>query len=202
MKKSILKLIAAVLLLATLILTLGSCGYDVYVVEIKVKDYGIITLELDATTAPETVANFISLVESDFYDGKTFHRVQKGFMIQGGCPNGDGTGNGPKTVYGEFAANGFYSNNISHTRGVISMARGNDKNSASCQFFITNADARSSLDGNYAAFGYVIDGMDVVDAITTKTEPFADSTNMNVIKDKSKQAVIEDIVIVNKYNVD
>ena len=202
MKKSILKLVAAVLLLATLILTLGSCGYDVYVVEIKVKDYGIITLELDATTAPETVANFISLVESDFYDGKTFHRVQKGFMIQGGCPNGDGTGDGPRTVYGEFAANGFYSNNINHTRGVISMARGDDKNSASCQFFITNADARASLDGNYAAFGYVIDGMDVVDAITEKTEPFADTTNMNVIKDKSKQAVIEDIVIVSKYNVD
>lgn len=201
MKKSILKLMAMVLLLATLILTLGSCSYDVYVVEIKVKDYGTITVELDATSAPATVANFISLVKADFYDGLTFHRVKENFMIQGGCPKGDGTGDGPNTIPGEFSANKFYSNNISHVRGVISMARGNDMNSASCQFFITNADARASLDGSYAAFGYVIDGMDVVDAITKKTGPLGDPKSYT-IADKSKQAVIEDIVIVKQYNID
>ena len=203
MKKTILKLVAMILLVATMVLALGSCAtYDVYIVEMIVKDYGKITLELDATSAPETVKNFISLVEADFYDGLTFHRVQKGFMIQGGDPKGDGTGDGPREIYGEFADNGYYSNGISHVRGVISMARGNDKNSASCQFFITNADARASLDGSYAAFGYVIDGMDVVDAITEKTQPFADPNKMNIISDKSKHAVIEDIVIVDKYNID
>ena len=202
MKKTILKLIALTLLLALMLPALTSCSYDVYVVEIIVKDYGTITLELDAVSAPKTVANFIKLVEADFYDGLTFHRVQKGFMIQGGCPEGTGRGDGPQTVYGEFSSNGYYGNNISHVRGVISMARSNDPNSASCQFFITNADARASLDGSYAAFGYVVDGMDVVDAITEKTQPFADASNMNVIPDKSKHAVIEDIVIIDKYNID
>ncbi len=202
MKKTILKLIALTLLLALMLPALTSCSYDVYVVEIIVKDYGTITLELDAVSAPKTVANFIKLVEADFYDGLTFHRVQKGFMIQGGCPEGTGGGDGPQTVYGEFASNGYYGNNISHVRGVISMARSDDPNSASCQFFITNADARASLDGSYAAFGYVVDGMDVVDAITEKTQPFADASNINIIPDKSKQAVIEDIVIIDKYNID
>ncbi len=203
MKKTILKLVAMILLVATMVLALGSCAtYDVYIVKMVVKDYGTITLELDATSAPETVKNFVSLVEADFYDGLTFHRVQKNFMIQGGCPEGTGSGDGPRNVYGEFADNKYYGNNISHKRGVISMARGNDMNSASCQFFITNGDASASLDGSYAAFGYVVDGMDVVDAITEKTEPFADTKNMNIIKDKSKHAVIEDIVIVDKYNLD
>ena len=170
---------------------------------IEMENGAKIELELDATAAPKTVENFEKLVRAGFYDGLTFHRVQSNFMIQGGDPKADGTGDGPRNVYGEFADNGYYSNTISHKRGVISMARGGyDMNSASCQFFITNGDASASLDGSYAAFGYVVDGMDVVDAITKSTEPFADTNKMNIIPDKTKHAVIEDIIIVDKYNID
>lgn len=128
-----------------------------------VKDYGQIIIELDPETAPITVANFKKLVSQKFYDGLTFHRISKGFMIQGGDPKGNGTGDAGETIKGEFSANGV-ENNLSHTRGVISMARGEDMDSASCQFFICHADS-TFLDGNYAAFGRVIDGMDTVDAI-------------------------------------
>ena len=113
--------------------------------------------------APRTCENFINLVESGFYDGLTFHRIVEGFVAQGGDPKGDGTGSSDKKIIGEFAANGVQ-NDLSHQRGVVSMARGDDPNSASCQFFICYDDCSASLDGKYAAFGKVVDGMETVDA--------------------------------------
>ena len=130
---------------------------------ITVKDYGEIDVELDADTAPITVTNFVKLVQDNFYDGLTFHRIIDGFMIQGGDPNGDGTGGAEDTIKGEFSSNGF-ENGLSHTRGVVSMARTNVKDSASGQFFIMHGDA-DYLDGNYAAFGRVVEGMEYVDEI-------------------------------------
>ena len=144
--------------------TRDTTGRDVKYVEMCVEDFGTVVILLDATTAPVTVANFISLVEEGFYDGLTFHRIIIDFMIQGGDPEGDGTGGSANTITGEFASNGF-TNDISHKKGVISMARSEDPNSASCQFFICNDDASSSLDGQYAAFGRVIEGMETVDEI-------------------------------------
>lgn len=143
-----------------------------YKVEIEVKDYGTIALTLDADTAPATVTNFVNLVKEGFYDGLTFHRVYSGFMIQGGDPEGNGSGNAKRNVQGEFSENGI-ENNLSHTRGVISMARANPYDSASCQFFIVHEDS-DFLDGKYAAFGVVTDGMDIVDAICENT-PVIDS---------------------------
>ena len=131
-----------------------------------------IKLELYPDIAPETVANFEELVNKGFYNGLTFHRVISGFMIQGGCPHGNGTGNSGKHIKGEFAANGF-KNDLKHTRGVISMARAADPNSASCQFFIMHRDA-PHLDGSYAAFGKVIEGMDVVDEIAECETDYSD----------------------------
>ena len=140
-------------------------GRDVTYVEFCIKNHGRFVLLIDATTAPVTAANFISLVRGGFYDGKTFHRVIRDFMIQGGDPNADGTGGLKDTIYGEFYANGYYGNDIEHLRGVISMARTEDHDSASCQFFICN-DRAEGLDGNYAAFGYVVEGMSVIDEVT------------------------------------
>ena len=135
-----------------------------YYAEIEMEDGGKIVMELYADVAPITVANFKKLVDQKFYDGLTFHRVIEGFMIQGGDPKGDGTGGSAETIFGEFASNGF-ENNLSHTRGVVSMARRSyPLDSASCQFFICHGDS-TYLDGDYAAFGKVISGMDVVDKI-------------------------------------
>lgn len=133
-------------------------------VEIEMRDGGKIQLELDKKNAPITVDNFISLVSSGFYDGLTFHRIIPDFMIQGGDPEGTGMGGSDANIKGEFSANGV-NNKISHVRGVISMARSQSFDSASSQFFITNADS-IFLDGQYAAFGKVISGMDVVDRIS------------------------------------
>lgn len=141
--------------------------------EITVKDMGVIKLELDADAAPITVTNFVNLAKDGFYDGLTFHRVINGFMIQGGDPEGNGTGGSGKDIKGEFSANNGYNNPILHTRGVISMARSTDPDSASSQFFIMHADA-THLDGQYAAFGKVTEGMDIVDKIATET-PVIDS---------------------------
>lgn len=162
-------------------------------VEMKVKNYGTITLELDADTAPITVTNFINLVNSKFYDGLTFHRIIDGFMIQGGDPNGNGTGGSSKKIKGEFSANGI-TNNIHHERGVISMARNSySYDSASSQFFIMHADNRE-LDGLYAAFGKVISGMDVVDKIAkVKVE----DDNGTVKSDN--QPVIESIKVITDF---
>ena len=133
-------------------------------VEMSIKDYGIIKLELDADTAPITTTNFVNLVNEGFYNGLTIHRAHKNFVIQGGDPNHDGSGGSGKTIKGEFSSNGI-KNDISHVRGVISMARSNDYNSASSQFFIVQQDATASLDGLYAGFGHVTEGMEVVDKI-------------------------------------
>ncbi|HIS00536.1 MAG TPA: peptidylprolyl isomerase [Candidatus Excrementavichristensenella intestinipullorum] len=123
-------------------------------VTITLTDGGVIKLELYPSVAPNTVANFVNLIESGFYDGLTFHRVIAGFMIQGGDPLGNGTGGPDYTILGEFSANGV-ENNLSHTRGVLSMARSSDYNSAGSQFFIMHGNA-TYLDGEYAAFGKII----------------------------------------------
>lgn len=136
-------------------------------VEIDVKDYGTITLELDADTAPVTVTNFLNLAEEGFYDGLTFHRIISGFMIQGGDPDGNGSGGSDQEIKGEFSENGV-ENNISHVRGVISMARSNLPDSASSQFFIVHEDS-TFLDGEYAGFGHVTEGIEIVDEICKDT---------------------------------
>lgn len=161
-------------------------------VKMTVRDYGEVTILLDATTAPVTVANFTKLVSEGFYTGLTFHRVIKNFMIQGGDPEANGTGGSDEEIFGEFSSNG-HPNDILHLRGVISMARSGKPNSASSQFFICNADA-PHLNGSYAAFGYVISGMNVIDAITKDTAKYGDSNGG--IANKALQAVIEKIEIM------
>lgn len=163
-----------------------------YTAEISVKDYGKITVELDQKNAPITVKNFVTLAQSGFYDGLTFHRIMEGFMIQGGDPKGDGTGGAEHTIKGEFAQNGV-NNPISHKRGVISMARNSyDMDSASSQFFIVQTDDHAaSLDENYAAFGHVTSGMEVVDKIAADAEPVDDNGTI----ERDKQPVIEYIKI-------
>ncbi len=168
MKKVIVRSIGSLLLLALFLAALSSCGKEeagaAKTAEINVQDYGTIVVLLNSEAAPLTVANFVKLAEEGFYDGLTFHRIISGFMIQGGDPNGDGTGGASERVKGEFSSNGV-ENPLSHTRGTISMARnGIDMDSASSQFFIVHEDA-DFLDGDYAAFGSVTEGMDVVDRI-------------------------------------
>lgn len=141
-------------------------------VKIEMQNGKVITLELYPNTAPETVKNFEKLVNEGFYNGLTFHRVINGFMIQGGCPKGNGTGGPGYHIKGEFASNGF-DNPLKHTRGVISMARAQDPNSAGSQFFIMHQDA-PYLDGQYASFGKVIDGIEVVDEIAKVRTDFSD----------------------------
>lgn len=160
-------------------------------VEIEIKDYGTISVELDADTAPITVTNFINLVNDKFYDELTLHRIISGFMIQGGDPLGNGTGGSDKNIQGEFSANGI-ENDISHTRGTISMARANDPNSASSQFFIMHEDA-DYLDGNYAGFGHVTEGIEIVDKICEDT-PVQDS---NGTVAKEDQPIITSITVVD-----
>lgn len=172
--------------------------HEIYYVSITFRDFGEVVVLLDATTAPVTVENFLKLVSEGFYDGLTIHRVIENFMIQGGDPDADGTGGSADKIYGEFALNG-HENDISHLRGVISMARANAYNSASSQFFICNADA-TALDGQYAAFGYVVDGMSVIDEITEVTSKYTDAYYYNgIIYDTTKQAVIEKIEILDNY---
>ena len=150
-----------------------SQGVGTHHAEIEIQDYGTITVELDGDAAPITVQNFMDLANDGFYDGLTFHRIISGFMMQGGDPNGNGTGGSENTIKGEFSANGV-ENTLSHTRGAISMARAQDPDSASSQFFICHADS-TFLDGQYACFGYVTDGMDVVDAVCEAAQPTDDN---------------------------
>ena len=157
--------------------------------EINIKDYGVIKLELDADSAPITVTNFVNLVNDKFYDGLTFHRIIDGFMIQGGDPLGNGTGGSEKTIKGEFKNNGV-ENNISHTRGTISMARSQANDSASSQFFIVQSDS-TFLDGSYAGFGHVTSGMEIVDKICKETKTEDDNGTVK----KENQPVIESIKI-------
>ena len=165
-------------------------GDEPIIAEIDIKNYGKITVELDGKTAPITVANFINLANEGFYDGLTFHRIIKGFMIQGGDPNGNGTGGSDQNIKGEFSSNGV-ENNISHKRGVISMARSMDMNSASSQFFIMHEDA-PHLDGSYAAFGHVTSGIEIVDQICDDT-PVVDDNGTVQTKD---QPIINSVKIV------
>ena len=160
-------------------------------VEITVKDKGVIALELDADAAPITVTNFVDLANEGFYDGLTFHRIINGFMIQGGDPNGNGTGGSSQTIKGEFAANGV-DNGIKHERGVISMARSSAYNSASSQFFIMHK-AAPHLDGQYAAFGHVTGGMDIVDDIAEST-PVVDG---NGTVEKKNQPDMESVKVID-----
>lgn len=157
--------------------------------EIVVKDYGTIKLELDADVAPITVTNFVELAKNGFYDNLTFHRIIKGFMIQGGDPEGNGIGGSGKNIKGEFKNNGV-NNTIPHNRGVISMARSQDYNSASSQFFIVQEDSHH-LDGMYAAFGHVTSGMEIVDKICDDVK--VEDDNGTVLKEN--QPIIETIKI-------
>ena len=169
---------------------------EIKMVVIEMEGGKEIEIELCPEAAPKTVANFESLVKEGFYDGLTFHRVIPGFMIQGGDPLGNGMGGSEKKIPGEFRANGF-ANPIKHERGVISMARAYDPNSASSQFFICNATSYNvsySLDGKYAAFGWLIEGEEVLDAITTQTAPFGDYNG--VIAKASNRAVIEEVKVI------
>ena len=194
------------LILITLVIFITGCSFkDLFVKEnvkedlmsgkviavIDVKDYGVIKLELDADTAPITVTNFVNLAKNKFYNGLTFHRIMDGFMIQGGDPDHNGTGGSEKTIKGEFSSNGV-KNDISHVRGVISMARSNDMNSASSQFFIVHKDS-TFLDGNYAGFGHVIEGIEIVDKIVEKIAPLAVDDNGTI--EFENQPIINSITI-------
>lgn len=159
--------------------------------DINIRDYGEIQVELDADTAPVTVTNFVKLVQDDFYDGLTFWRIMDGFMMQGGDPKGNGTGGSGETIKGEFSSNGV-DNDISHTRGTISMARSTDPDSASSQFFIVQSDS-TFLDGDYAAFGHVTEGMDIVDKICKEAKPTDDNGSIKA----DEQPVIESIRIID-----
>jgi len=166
-------------------------GAGIHHAQITVKDCGVITLELDGDTAPITVENFMKLSREGFYDGLTFHRIIDGFMIQGGDPSGNGTGGAAEKIKGEFAANGV-ENNIDHVKGVISMARSQDFDSASSQFFIMVGDA-AYLNGNYAAFGHVTEGIEVVEQIAKDARPVDGNGSIPA----AEQPVIESIVILD-----
>ena len=160
-------------------------------VEIEVKDYGVIKVELDGDAAPISTANFMDLAKKGFYNGLTFHRIISGFMIQGGDPLGTGMGGSDREIKGEFSSNGV-ENNLSHTRGAISMARSQKKDSASSQFFIVHEDSKY-LDGEYACFGYVTEGMEAVDKIChdIRTE------DRNGTVAKENQPVINEIRVID-----
>jgi peptidyl-prolyl cis-trans isomerase B (cyclophilin B) len=190
-----MKKIVCIILIAILALSSG-CAQSGTVTgkhhaEIDVKDYGVISVELDADSAPISVANFMELAKKGFYDGLTFHRIISGFMIQGGDPTGTGSGGSDKTIKGEFSQNSV-KNALSHTRGAISMARSDDFDSASSQFFIVQQDS-TQLDGLYACFGYVTKGIEIVDKICTDT-PVQDD-NGTVLK--ADQPIITSIKIID-----
>lgn len=206
MKINIRKVVV-MLLAVTMLVSLAACGKSgessdksggdsqlmsgKHHIVINVRDYGNINVELDADAAPITVTNFVKLANEGFYDGLTFHRIISGFMIQGGDPTGDGTGGSDEKIKGEFSDNGVQ-NNLSHTRGAISMARSSANNSASSQFFIVHRDS-TYLDGKYACFGYVTEGMEVVDKICSTVKPVDDNGKVN----KENQPVIDKITVVD-----
>lgn len=159
-------------------------------IKIHIKDYGVITAQLEPDAAPITVENFLKLAKDGFYDGLTFHRIISGFMIQGGDPLGNGMGGSEQMIKGEFSGNGV-DNPLSHTRGALSMARAQNKDSASSQFFIVHKDS-DFLNGDYAVFGYVTEGMDVVDKICDNVA--VEDSNGTVKKEN--QPVIERVEVV------
>lgn len=165
----VIKLKKVIFLIISLILLTG-CGKRTEnpIVTMEISDYGTIKIELYPKYAPNTVANFVNLVESGFYNDNTFHRLVPGFVLQGGDPDGDGTGGPGYTIKGEFSENGYGKNTLKHDKGVVSMARTNMPNSAGSQFFIVLDDTKTihaSLDNKYAAFGKVIEGMDIIENI-------------------------------------
>lgn len=165
----VIKLKKVIFLIISLILLTG-CGKRTEnpIVTMEILDYGTIKIELYPKYAPNTVANFVNLVESGFYNDNTFHRLVPGFVLQGGDPDGDGTGGPGYTIKGEFSENGYGKNTLKHDKGVVSMARTNMPNSAGSQFFIVLDDTKTihaSLDNKYAAFGKVIEGMDIIENI-------------------------------------
>ena len=183
MKKLFCLLLSVILVCSVIVL--GGCAEETPeknpVATIIVKDFGTIKVKLLYANAPNTVKNFISLANGKFYDGLTFHRVIESFMIQGGCPEGTGTGDPGYSIKGEFTYNGFEGNDISHERGVISMARGSHSmDSAGSQFFIVHENS-PHLDGQYAAFGMVIEGIDVVDKIAVVDTDFNDKPTTPVV---------------------
>lgn len=169
----VIKLKKVIFLIISLILLTG-CGKRTEnpIVTMEISDYGTIKIELYPKYAPNTVANFVNLVESGFYNDNTFHRLVPGFVLQGGDPDGDGTGGPGYTIKGEFSENGYGKNTLKHDKGVVSMARTNMPNSAGSQFFIVLDDTKTihaSLDNKYAAFGKVIEGMDIIENIEKNT---------------------------------
>ena len=213
--KKLIKITGVLMLMMVMVLTMAGCGgsseeapaeepaeteqaeepaaepIGIHHAEIVIKDFGTVKVELDGDKAPITVQNFMDLANAGFYDGLTFHRIMEGFMIQGGDPNGDGTGGSDKNIKGEFAANGV-NNDISHKKGVISMARAQDPDSASSQFFIVQEDSEF-LDGQYAAFGHVTEGMEFVDIIAKEAKPVDDNGTIP----REEQPVIETIKIID-----
>ena len=183
--------IAAVTVFVVAIVLILNAG-KTYYADIVIEDYGTVTVKLDMEAAPITCQNFIDLAESGFYNGLTFHRIIEGFMMQGGDPEGNGTGGSSKDIKGEFSANGW-DNPISHKRGVISMARSKAYDSASSQFFIVHQDS-TFLDGSYAAFGVVTQGMDIVDAVCQDAQPTDDNGTIPA----AAQPVIKTITIRTK----
>jgi peptidyl-prolyl cis-trans isomerase B (cyclophilin B) len=169
--------------------TIDISEYEGMTATIEVQDYGTITVELEPESAPITVANFVKLANEGFYNGLTFHRIIEGFMIQGGDPLGNGTGGSDENIKGEFSSNGV-ENTLSHTRGAISMARSSEPDSASSQFFIVHQDS-TYLDGDYAVFGYVTSGMDVVDKIAEDANPIDSNGTIKT----SEQPVITSISV-------
>ena len=168
-----------------------------YYADINIRDYGTIKVKLDQEAAPITVDNFVNLANSGFYNELTFHRIIKDFMMQGGDPTGTGNGGSGTNIKGEFTANGV-NNPLLHTRGAISMARSTPMDSASSQFFIVQKD-KEHLDGNYACFGYVTEGMDIVDKICDETPTIAGSDGS---VEEGNRPVIDSIVITTEKTED
>ena len=191
------KIFTSILVLFSLLILSGCSNNEEDIeknplVTMEIEDYGTIKIELYPEYAPNTVANFVSLIESSFYDGLTFHRLVPGFVLQGGDPDGDGTGGPGYTIDGEFKANGYTKNTLSHDKGVISMARSMDYDSTGSQFFIVLDDsAKSSLDGMYAGFGRITEGMEILEEIEANEEIADDATG-----------ALEENITITKVTVD
>ncbi len=191
------KIFTSILVLFSLLILSGCSNNEEDIeknplVTMEIEDYGTIKIELYPEYAPNTVANFVSLIENGFYDGLTFHRLVPGFVLQGGDPDGDGTGGPGYTIDGEFKANGYTKNTLSHDKGIISMARSMDYDSAGSQFFIVLDDsAKSSLDGMYAGFGRVTEGMEILEEIEANEKIADDATG-----------ALEENITITKVTVD
>lgn len=193
-----------IVLIIMAVFLLGGCeSKQNPIVTMEIQDYGTIEIELYPDYAPNTVANFVTLIQDHFYDGLTFHRLMPGFVLQGGDPLGNGTGGPGYTIAGEFKQNGF-NNTLSHKKGIISMARATSLNSAGSQFFIVLDDsARLSLDNKYAAFGKVTKGMDIIDKIAETAEisdPDAGTLKENIVITKVTVDTFGETYKVKKYS--